>query len=731
MSQERLTETQETPTDAGAVPVEAILCTEELQRRPSRNPDYELESRTFVTLAQVLADAPDTVLQTLADTILHICRAGSAGVSLLTIDDGGKRFYWPAIAGKWKAHIGGGTPRDFGPCGDVLDRNSSLLFRHVERRYTYFAPVTPLVEEALLVPFYVHGKAVGTIWAVSHDVERKFDAEDERIMRSLGQFASAAYQVILSIDAVKLEANEQQKIAIANSRLAAIVDSSDDVIISKDLNGTIKTWNRSAERILGYTAEEAIGQNIMLIIPQERQAEEIDILDRIRRGERVDHFETIRRKKDGSFINLSLTISPIKDKTGKIVGASKVARDISEQQRAHGARNLLAAIVNSSDDAIISKNLKGVIMTWNSGAERIFGYTGEEAIGKHIFLLIPEDRHNEEDEILGKIQRGERIEHFETVRRRKDGTLLDVSLTISPVRDLAGRIVGASKIARDITATKRADKMLRESEERFRMLADALETQVQLRTQQLIDRNAEIQQQTEQLRELSTQLLKSQDNERRRIARELHDSAGQLIAALGMSLAGVGRHVSFNPPLAEALEEAQDLVRELNKEIRTTTYLLHPPLLEENGLPQAIQWYTQGLQERGGLTVELVVSEGFGRLDGDLELTVFRIVQESLTNAHRHSGSKTATIRLTREGQTVRMEVEDYGRGFSPSASMSGASGRTGVGIMGMRERVRQLGGQMEVRSNPGGTMISVVLPLPIAEPRNPIVGAHIAPSMA
>lgn len=117
MSQERLTETQETPTDAGAVPVEAILCTEELQRRPSRNPDYELESRTFVTLAQVLADAPDTVLQTLADTILHICRAGSAGVSLLTIDDGGKRFYWPAIAGKWKAHIGGGTPRDFGPCG--------------------------------------------------------------------------------------------------------------------------------------------------------------------------------------------------------------------------------------------------------------------------------------------------------------------------------------------------------------------------------------------------------------------------------------------------------------------------------------------------------------------------------------------------------------------------------------------------------------------------------------
>ena len=169
------------------VPVESILCTEELRRRPSRPPDYEKENRALVVLAQALADSPRTVLQTLADTLLDLCSAGSAGVSLLTTEDNGKRFYWPAIAGSWKSHIGGGTPRDFGPCGDVLDRNATLLFSHVERRYTYFQPVTPPVEEALLVPFYVGGKAVGTIWAVAHDEDRKFDAEDERIMSFAGE----------------------------------------------------------------------------------------------------------------------------------------------------------------------------------------------------------------------------------------------------------------------------------------------------------------------------------------------------------------------------------------------------------------------------------------------------------------------------------------------------------------------------------------------------------------
>ncbi len=162
-----MTEANKPAKTPSLVPLESVLCTEELNRRPSRPPDYEKESHALTALAQAMADSPRTILQQLAETILEVLQSDSAGISLLTTDDGGKWFHWPAIAGVWKPHIGGGTPRDFGPCGDVLDRNAPLLFRHFERRYDYFLPVTPPVEECLLVPFYVGGKAVGTIWVIA------------------------------------------------------------------------------------------------------------------------------------------------------------------------------------------------------------------------------------------------------------------------------------------------------------------------------------------------------------------------------------------------------------------------------------------------------------------------------------------------------------------------------------------------------------------------------------
>jgi len=201
------------PSDlSGIVPLQSVLCTEELNRRPSRPPDYELENRALASLAQALADSPLTILQKMAEIMLETFRADSSGFSLLTKDDGGKRFHWPAIAGVWKPHIGGGTPREFGPCGDVLDRNCPLLFRHFERRYTYFQPVTPPVEECLLVPFYVEGKAVGTIWLVAHDARRKFDGEDLRMLVSLGVFASAAYQAVERFHALSKQTHDRQTI---------------------------------------------------------------------------------------------------------------------------------------------------------------------------------------------------------------------------------------------------------------------------------------------------------------------------------------------------------------------------------------------------------------------------------------------------------------------------------------------------------------------------------------
>ncbi|HZH97762.1 MAG TPA: PAS domain S-box protein, partial [Fimbriimonadaceae bacterium] len=245
-----------------------------------------------------------------------------------------------------------------------------------------------------------------------------------------------------------------EEFVVTNARLAAIVESSDDAIVSKSLQGVIETWNSGAERIFGYSAEEAVGQNIAMIIPEERLSEETMILGKIRRGEKVDHFQTVRRRKDGSPVNVSVTVSAIKDASGRVVGASKIARDISDRLEAEAAGARLGAIVESSEDAIVSKGLDGTILSWNKGAERLFGYLTEEIVGKSISILLPEDRREEEERILERLRRGERVEHYETVRVRKDGRPVHVSVSISPIRDGQGQVVGASKIARDVTERK-------------------------------------------------------------------------------------------------------------------------------------------------------------------------------------------------------------------------------------------------------------------------------------
>ena len=243
----------------------------------------------------------------------------------------------------------------------------------------------------------------------------------------------------------------QQFDDLALRHLARVVESSDDAIVSKDLNSTITSWNKAAERMFGYTAAEAIGKSIRMIIPADRQSEEDMVLNRIRSGRVVSHYETIRVRKDGSTIPISLTVSPIYDDSGQVVGASKIARDITDKLQGDIASRRLAALVESSDDAIVTKGLDSVITSWNPGAERMFGYTAAEAIGKSVRMIIPPELQSEEDEVLAKIRIGEKVDHFETVRMHKDGSRVAISLSVSPIRDNTGRIVGASKIARDVT----------------------------------------------------------------------------------------------------------------------------------------------------------------------------------------------------------------------------------------------------------------------------------------
>lgn len=391
--------------------------------------------------------------------------------------------------------------------------------------------------------------------------------------------------------------------------LAAIIDSSEDAIISKTLDGIITSWNPAAERLFGYKAEEAIGQPITMLFPPDRLAEEVEILARIRRGERVENFDAMRRGKGGELIEVSVSISPIRDHTGRIIGASKIARDLRPQKRAqeqfrltlasisdaviatdrrghitflnpvaeslvgwpaHEARGRpieevfriinedtrepmespvatvlrkgqavelenhtclvsrdgyerpiddaaapirtgtgelvgvvlvfrdvadrraaqlaakrLAAIVEGSHDAIIAKDLNGIVTSWNSAAERTFGYTAAEMIGRPSSILFPPDRLDEEELILARVQRGVHVKPYETTRRRKDGTLLEVSLSISPIRDGDGRIVGASKIVRDISAQKTAERALREAQAQMAKHAAELEEKVRQRTAEL------------------------------------------------------------------------------------------------------------------------------------------------------------------------------------------------------------------------------------------------------
>ncbi len=247
------------------------------------------------------------------------------------------------------------------------------------------------------------------------------------------------------------------------ARLAAIVESSDDAIVSKSLDGIIQSWNAGAQRIFGWTAAEAVGQPILIIIPPERHEEERDILSRLRAGDRVHPFETVRVAKDGRRIDISLTVSPLRDAAGRIIGASKVARDISERRRRDELQARLAAIVESSDDAIISESLDGIVQSWNPGAERLYGYGAAEVLGKPIALVLPPERQQEQEDILAKVRHGAHLKQYETVRVAKDGSRLDVSLTVSPIRDSAGRIVGVSKVARDISDRKRAEGALAEA----------------------------------------------------------------------------------------------------------------------------------------------------------------------------------------------------------------------------------------------------------------------------
>jgi len=256
---------------------------------------------------------------------------------------------------------------------------------------------------------------------------------------------------VLGVCAAARDVTTQKEASEAAQRMAAVVEYSDDAIIGSTLEGNVTSWNPAAERLFGYSSEKIVGRSVDLLSPKDRTGEITAVLAKIRQGRPVDNFETLCARKDRTTFPVKLTVAPIRGAGGAVVGASAIARDVTEQRQVLATAQAMAAIVESSDDAIIGRNLAGIITSWNPAAERMFGYSSPEIIGKPIDLLSPEDRVGEAKAVLTKVKAGQPVEHLETLRVRKDETVFAVSLTVSPIQAANGAVVGASVICRDLT----------------------------------------------------------------------------------------------------------------------------------------------------------------------------------------------------------------------------------------------------------------------------------------
>jgi PAS domain S-box-containing protein len=467
-------------------------------------------------------------------------------------------------------------------------------------------------------------------------------------------------------------------------RLAAVLAGIGDAVIAADARGRVSFLNPVAGRLTGWEPEEATGRplpEVFRIVDGGTGAAVDDPVERVLREGLVvgppDHLILIAR--DGTPRSIDHSAAPIKDEGGTITGAVLVFRDVTPRQHAEAGRARLAAIVESSDDAIVAKDLEGIVTAWNAGAERTFGYPAAEVLGRPITLLFPPERYHEEAAILERIRRGEPVPRYESVRVTRDGERIDVALTISPMKDRDGRVIGASTIARDITERRRAEEALHGYARR--------------------------------LEDLSRRLLRAQEDERRRIARELHDEVGQALTAARIALDRAARD-PVGPGIGPRLADAAALTHRALEQVRDLSRLLSPAPLEDLGLAEALRALLEGLAERAGLATEADIDAAIEPADREVELACYRIAQEALTNAVKHAGGTRLRLALGRSGTGLELVVEDDGAGFDVEAATARAARGSSLGMLGLRERAALAGGRLEIASWPGaGTRVRAVVP--------------------
>jgi PAS domain S-box-containing protein len=388
------------------------------------------------------------------------------------------------------------------------------------------------------------------------------------------------------------------------------------------------------------------------------------------------------------------------------------AKDELERKSAELAeqREFFRVILASIGDAVMTTNVESEITFMNPVAEALTGWKSEEAIGQRletVFKIVDGANRSAAANLATRVMREETVAGLanNTVLISRDGREVAIDDSAAQIRDATGQIAGVVLVFHDCSGQRRVETELRQSHQWLSEARDHLEKRVRGRTAELATAN-------ENLRDLSARLLQVQDDERRRLARELHDSVGQILAAIGMNI-GVVRAQSdkLDTLGARAVADNVQLVDQVSREIRTISHLLHPPLIEIAGLASALRWYVDGFAERSQIKVDLDIPADFGRLPDETELAVFRIVQECLTNIHRHSGSATATISIHQEDERLFVRVQDRGKGISKTEQSDVMTqGRSGVGFAGMRERLRQLGGTLEIESEENGTLVSAIL---------------------
>jgi PAS domain S-box-containing protein len=360
--------------------------------------------------------------------------------------------------------------------------------------------------------------------------------------------------------------------------------------------------------------------------------------------------------------------------------------------------------------AVFACDRDAVIQDYNQRAVELWGREPQCGVERHcgsVKLYLPNGVFlpHTQSPMVEVLRTGVPAKNVEVFIERPDGSRLPVIANFAALKNAQGEIIGAVTAFEDITERKRAEETLRRAH-------DKLEERVKERTAELESQIVERGRAEDSLRELTGRLLRLQDDTQRRIARELHDSVGQLLAALSMNIALVSAEKRLSPQAAKAVSDNAALVEQISREVRTISHLLHPPLLDEVGLLASVRLYLEEFARRSGMKVDLELAEDFGRLPRDIEIALFRVIQECLINIHRHSGSPTAAIRVSRSAAAVRVEVQDRGKGIPPQKLARMESAGSGVGLRGMRERVRQLGGELDIRSDDRGTLVIVGLPL-------------------